>query len=85
MTSWKDELTPTYYKLRHILLERQDDGDVTATFEVSLHGANGQGLGHVTKTITLTQGQTDTLKTFAVSKLNAFEAETGLQPLSQMY
>lgn len=77
-----EDLTPTQYRLRRLVVQESDEGDVTATFEIQLLNAAGRAISTGEATVTLTEGQVSTLSTFIGNKRAAFEDATGLSPLS---
>jgi hypothetical protein len=76
------EVTPAFYRLESLLIKRDGEGGVTATFEFALYSEAGQGIAHHKWSATLTSGEQDTLTTFVTSHLTEFETETGLTRLS---
>jgi hypothetical protein len=75
-----EDLTPTQYRLRRLVIQQKDDGSVTATFDVQLLNADGKATSTGETTVTLTSAQVDTLTAFVDNKRAAFEAATGLTP-----
>ena len=73
-----EDLTPTQYRLRRLVIQENDEGDVTATFEIQLLNAAGQAINSGEATVTLTDDQVSTLSAFISNKRAAFEDATGL-------
>jgi hypothetical protein len=76
--SFVDDQTPTQYALRRLVIQQDGEGNVTATFDVQLYNASGKAILSGERTVDLTSGQVDTLKTFLENKRTAFEDATGL-------
>lgn len=75
------EVTPAKYRLESLLIQRDGEGGVTATFEFALYSETGQSIAHHKWTVTLTSSEEDTLVNFVTDHLTEFENETGLTPL----
>jgi len=73
-----DKVTPSQYRLTQLIIRRDAQGDVTATFEFALYGDGGENITHAQWDVTLTSGEVDTLSNFVTSHLAEFETETGL-------
>jgi hypothetical protein len=76
-----DEVTPSQYRLTKLMIERDGEGGVTATFEFALYTSDGRGIAHHDWSVTLTSGEQDTLANFVTSHLSEFESDTGLTKL----
>lgn len=76
--AFMDKFTATEYRPVSLLVKQSDGGEITATFEVALYNAEGQVFSHGDYTITLAQGEKDTLLSFVNAKMGDFETDTGL-------
>ncbi len=73
-----DDLTPKFYKLVRIGIERDGDGDVIALADVLILGADGGQLVTRHPSTMLTSQEKQALGSFVNRELGKFETATGL-------
>ena len=73
-----DSVTPTYYKVLTLNVERQG-GEVVARYIVRIYSVNGTVMTHINANSTLTQEEKDMVIAMFQRDKTQFEAATGLQ------
>lgn len=76
--SFIDDLTPMFYKLVRVGIQRDDDGNVVAIADVLILGENGGQLVTRHPSTTLTSQEKTALGNFLNRELGRFETATGL-------
>lgn len=73
-----DELTPRWYEVLRLGMQRQD-GDVIAIYDVAIRSVNGNRMGILNPSSVLTPGEKAAVVAIYLRDEAQFEAATGLE------
>ena len=73
-----DPITPAYYKVITLGMERVDD-DVVARYHIAIYNVNGNLMTHINQGSVLTEQEKQAVRTIFQRDVEAFEAATGME------
>ena len=74
-----DELTPKYYEVLRLGMQRGEDGEVVAMYEIFIRNVDGHRMKIINRGSTLTDQERQAVVAIFQRDVAAFEAATGLE------